>query len=95
MTAIGHEIEGSSTESGKAAACGGAEWLCLAATPAFAVMALLSGAFGSGMPDLLCLTAQEAWPLNGMVTMYLLMSVFHSAPWLRLLSSRMNRGRGT
>ena len=27
-------------------------------------------------------------PLSGMVTMYMLMSAFHLAPWLRLLSRR-------
>ena len=27
-------------------------------------------------------------PLNGMVTMYLLMSAFHAAPWLKLIRER-------
>ncbi len=65
---------------------GAADWLSLAAAPAFAIMALLSGAYG-GQPDMLC-TGQDGSPLSGMVPMYLLMSAFHSAPWLRLASSR-------
>jgi hypothetical protein len=74
---------------GKAAAPGAAEWLCLAATPSFAVMALLTELLGSGTPDALCLATQEASPLSGMATMYLLMSVFHSAPWFRFLPKRV------
>ena len=73
-----------------ASASGAANWLCLAATPAFAVMALLAGV-GVGPPDMLCSTAQDASPLTGMATMYLLMSCFHSPPWLKLLSSRRSR----
>jgi hypothetical protein len=61
------------------------DWLCLAATPTFAVMALLTGLFGSGTPDIFCSAAHDASPLSGMVAMYLLMSVFHSAPWLKLI----------
>jgi hypothetical protein len=60
-------------------------WLSLAATPTFAVMALLTAFHVDGMPDMLCSTMPGASPLTGMVPMYLLMSVFHSAPWLRLL----------
>jgi hypothetical protein len=31
--------------------------------------------------------------LTGMVPMYLLMSAFHSAPWLKLISSRRSGAR--
>jgi hypothetical protein len=62
-----------------------AGWLRLAASPAFAVMALISGA--GGPPDMMC-SAAHASPLSGMVPMYLLMSVFHSGPWVTLLSRR-------
>jgi hypothetical protein len=72
-------------ESGHAPALGAAGWLGLAAAPTFAIMALLTGA-GSGPPDLLC--TADASPLSGMVPMYLLMTAFHSAPWLRLISGR-------
>ncbi len=27
-------------------------------------------------------------PLSGMIPMYLLMSLFHSAPWLKLIANR-------
>ncbi len=60
--------------------------LALAAAPTFAAMALLTAANGSGMPDMLCLATHDASPLTGMVPMYLLMSAFHLAPWLRLIS---------
>ena len=65
-----------------------ADWLRLAAAPTFAIMGLLTGAFGGGPLDVLCSAAQNASPLNGMVPMYLLMSAFHLAPWLRLLPHR-------
>jgi hypothetical protein len=62
--------------------------LSLAAAPSFAIMALLAGLQDSGMPDMLCSAAHDASLLNGMVPMYVLMSAFHSAPWLRLVSGR-------
>ena len=74
--------------SNAAGPLGAGDWLCLAAAPTFAVMALLTSVLGSGAPELLCSTAQHASPLGGMVPMYLLMSAFHSAPWLKLLSGR-------
>jgi hypothetical protein len=74
-------------ENSAAAALGAADWLCFAAAPAFAIMALLTGVFGGGPPDTLCLAAQAS-PLSGMVLMYVLMSAFHSAPWLKLISGR-------
>jgi hypothetical protein len=75
-------------ESGAVAALGAAGWLSLAAAPTFAIMALLAGVLGGDMPDGLCSAAQDVFPLSGMVPMYLLMSVFHSSPWLKLISSR-------
>ena len=74
-------------ESGHAPALGAAGWLGLAAAPTFAIMALLTGVGGSP-PDMLCSAAPDASPLSGMVPMYLLMSAFHSAPWLKLISGR-------
>ena len=67
---------------------GAADWLCLAAAPTFAVMALFTGANGGGPLAGLCSNAHDASPINGMAPMYVLMSAFHSAPWLRLISSR-------
>jgi hypothetical protein len=78
--------------SGNAAAFRAADWLCLAAAPTFAVMALLTGVFGGGS-DMLCSAAQDASPLSGMVLTYLLMSAFHSAPWLKLISNRRSGAR--
>jgi hypothetical protein len=62
------------------------KWLRLAATPAFAIMALLSGMMPGPM-DYLC-SAGTAAPLTGMAAMYLLMSVFHLPPWLTLVALR-------
>jgi hypothetical protein len=66
------------------------EWLRLAATPTFAIMALLTGLGGSPM-DRLCSSGHGA-PLSGMVTMYLLMSAFHSPPWLNLICGPRSKG---
>jgi hypothetical protein len=73
---------------GNAAVRGVADWLSLAAAPTFAIMALLTGALGGGAPDILCAASQGGSPLSGMVPMYLLMTAFHLAPWLRLISGR-------
>src|ERR1700694_6161687 len=74
-------------ESGNAVALGAADWLGLAAAPTFVIMTLLTGV-GGGPPDVLCSAARAASPLSGMVPMYLLMSAFHSAPWLKMIASR-------
>jgi hypothetical protein len=74
-------------DEGAAAAPGIAKWLCLAATPTFAIMALMTGVLGAGPMDMLC-SAGHGSPLTGMVPMYMLMSAFHSGPWLKLVSSR-------
>ena len=84
---IGHESRAAAAAS--ATGRGAADWIALAATPTFAIMALLTGAFGGGQTDMIC-SAARASPLGGMAPMYLLMSAFHAAPWLRLLSPRRN-----
>ena len=60
--------------------------LAYAASPVFAIMALLT------LPD--GHSAAHASPLSGMPTMYLLMSAFHSAPWLKLVRGRTCAGAG-
>jgi hypothetical protein len=74
-----------------AAALGAAGWLGLAAAPTFAVMALITYVSGAGaemmsadMMSSMSSAAQGTSPLSGMVPMYLLMSAFHCAPWLKL-----------
>jgi hypothetical protein len=62
-----------------------ATWLGLAATPTFAIMAVLTAVLGGGSADMLCAAGHESL-LGGMVPMYLLMSAFHSAAWLRLIA---------
>jgi hypothetical protein len=68
-------------------------WLSLAAAPTFAILAILTGVLGGGQPDILCSAADHTSPLSGMIPMYLLMSAFHSQPWLKLISSRRKRRR--
>lgn len=64
-----------------------ARWLGLAAMPTFATMAVLTAVLGGGPADMLC-SAGHGLALGGMVPMYLLMSAFHAAAWLRLISRR-------
>ena len=80
---IGMKKEGGPEKPGT---LGAADGLSLAAAPTFALMALISGVGGS---DILC--SPDASPLSGMAAMYVLMSAFHLAPWLRLISSQRTR----
>ncbi|KYH01232.1 hypothetical protein [Bradyrhizobium sp. DOA1] len=73
------------SRDGVAAARHLARWLGLAATPTFAIMAVATALSGSGAADTLCATGHGS-VLGGMVPMYLLMSAFHSAAWLRLIA---------
>ena len=82
-------------ESDGVAVLGAADWLCLAAAPTFAIMALLTGVLGGGQMAMMCSTAPDASPLSGMAAMYLLMSAFHSAPWLRLIFRRRSDAFGS
>jgi hypothetical protein len=76
-----------SSKHASASSRGAADWLCLAASPTFAIMALLT-AFGGGRQDMLCMAMQHASPLGGMAPMYLLMSGFHLTPWLKMIRRR-------
>jgi hypothetical protein len=78
-------------ESGVSASLGAGDWLTFAAAPTFAAMAALESA--SGGSNRLCMAAQDAWSLSGMVAMYLLMSAFHSTPWLKLIARRRGSAR--
>jgi hypothetical protein len=64
-----------------------ADWLGLAAAPIFAIMALLAEIFND--PSMIiCAAMKDLFPLGGMVPMYVLMSVIHLSPWLKLKSNR-------
>jgi len=56
-------------------------------------MALLTAVVGGGPLDMICSGGQDAPLLAGMVPMYVLMSAFHSAPWLRLIAGRRSGAR--
>ena len=63
-------------------------WLSLVAAPTFALMAAFTSVADHGTPEVLCSSMSHASALSGMVPMYLLMSVFHLAPWLKLIAGR-------
>ncbi len=65
---------------------GAASGLGLAASPTFALMAALSAIQTPRMP--ICSSFPGLLPIDGMTLMYLLMGVFHAAPWLRLITGR-------
>lgn len=76
--------------TGAAGAAGPARWLGLAASPTFVTMALLTG-LGNAPMVAFC-SGGTGFPLGGMVPMYLLMGVFHAAPWLRLIAGHTASG---
>lgn len=63
-------------------------WLSLAAAPAFAAMAFLTGVSDADPANLLCSAAHGSSPLGGMAPMYFLMSVVHLPPWLGWIAAR-------
>jgi hypothetical protein len=77
-----------------AAASGAAGWLGLAAAPTFAAMALLTSMPG-GETDMMGMAGHGSSALNGMATMYALMSAFHLPPWLKRISRRRSEGRAS
>ena len=64
-----------------------ARWLGLAATPTFALMACMTAVGSSDIS--LCSVTPAFFPINEMAFMYVLMSVFHLSPWLKLISARL------
>ena len=87
MTPAGASGVAHRDDEGIVAASVVARWLRFAAAPTFTVMALLTVVFDSGLSNALC-SAAGGLGLSGMAPMYLLMGVFHSAPWLKLISRR-------
>lgn len=83
-----HTDEGNRRTGGHATAFGAADWLHLAAAPAFALMALLTAMPTGDMHLMTCMGMTGASPLNSMSFMYLLMSAFRAAPWVRLAARR-------
>ncbi|MDZ5698576.1 hypothetical protein [Chelativorans sp. M5D2P16] len=62
-----------------------AGWLTYAASPTFAIMGLIAANDATRIA--LCSAATSILPIDGMTAMYLLMSLFHLPPWLRLAST--------
>jgi len=63
-----------------------ADWLSLGASPTFAFMAAFTAILNGGAQDRMCSAGSHTSALSGMAPMYLLMSVFHLAPWWKLVS---------
>ena len=68
-----------------------ADWLGLAAAPAFAMMALMTFCLGGGMEPL-CSATPFGSLMSGIAPMYLMMSAVHSAPWLRMITGARDGG---
>jgi hypothetical protein len=62
---------------------GAAGWLSLAASPTFALMAWMA----ANHAPAIALCSQSILSIDGMTTMYVLMSLFQLSPWLKLASS--------
>ena len=62
-------------------AFGVADFLHLAATPTFALLAVVTAISGSG--PMTCMEMAGASLLDSMGFMYLLMAVFHAGPWMK------------
>ena len=65
---------------------GAAGWLAFAASPTSALMAWIAAE--DARPIALCSSGSGLLPIDGMTAMYLLMGLFHLAPWLKLASGR-------
>ena len=64
-----------------------ASWLALAGSPTFGLMAWIAATDTPRMS----LCASGMLPIDGMAWMYLLMSLFHLSPWLKLAADRRRR----
>jgi hypothetical protein len=65
---------------------GATGWIGLAASPTFALMACIATTDEHRIVT--CSSASGMLPIDGMAWMYLLMSLFHVSPWLKLASGR-------
>jgi hypothetical protein len=65
-----------------------ADALSLAAAPTFAILTVINAVSENGGPVVLCSGGSG---VSGMTIMYALMSAFHAAPWLRLISRNPRR----
>ena len=92
IASVPNSIERDAARGRQRSLTGASSWLSLAAAPTLAVMALLTATEAGGMSGMMCPAMQGASPLTGMVPMYVLMSAFHSAPWLRLIANWRRKG---
>ena len=93
MTASSLYLPEPTSRDDRLAARRAAVWLSLGAAPTFAFMAALTAMLCIGIHEMSCSAASHTSALSGMVPMYVLMSAFHFAPWLKLISRRRSGGR--
>jgi hypothetical protein len=63
-----------------------AGWIGLAGSPTFGLMAWIAA---TDTPRItICASASHMLPIDGMAWMYLLMSLSHMSPWLKLAAAR-------
>ena len=92
MSQTGFSLSGGATRRCPAA-LRAAYGLALAASPIFALMALMAWIAANEVPPMAHGSAGSSiLPIDGMTAMYLLMSLFHLPPWLKLAS---NAGRAS
>ena len=93
MTAGSPYLPEPASRDARPAARRAVDWLSLGAAPTFAFMAALTAVLGGGVHEMSCRAGSRTSALTGMVPMYLLMSAFHFAPWLKLISRRRSAAR--
>ena len=91
MTNELRETSGACAKTGKLAALDAAGWLSFGGRASLRNHGAAHRLKGAGAPVALCSAAHDAAPLSGMTIMYVLMCVFHLAPWLKLIHRRQSK----
>ena len=68
---------------------GAGAWIGLAASPSFAMMALIEALHAPTLS--ICSGTAAMLPWNGMAQMYLLMALFHVSPWIGRVTTVLDR----